>query len=436
MKNHRKFLFIFGLQLLFVTSYARALDIYGLHYQTNSQQTRLAFEVTASPKHRVFVLNKPARLVIDIQQARLQQKLSQPTATHPLFARLRYAVKNSTDLRIVVDLKKAINAKNFALASNNKDEHRLLIDLIPKNPAQDAQKEVLNTAADTLTTPAVDKVIINKPAINPIIETNKLIETETGQQRFYTTASNSTATIGKDKAIIIALDAGHGGDDPGAKGQQGTYEKNVVFAITQKLQRFINSHPAMKAVMIRKGDYFIGLRDRMQIARAAKADLFISIHADAFQNTEVRGASVYALSRNGASSEAAYWLAKNENEADLVGGVSLNDKEEVLASVLLDLSQTATQEASLTVADHVLKNLQHVSEMHKVSVQKAGFVVLKSPDIPSILVETAFISNPSEEQNLLNTAYQAKMARAIFNGICDYFQQPKEQVIDSKVAAL
>jgi N-acetylmuramoyl-L-alanine amidase len=278
-------------------------------------------------------------------------------------------------------------------------------------------------------TPTLSKAINIKPAPTTVAQaTNVSVE-----QSFRPTTNNNA---NKNKPIIIALDAGHGGDDPGAKGKQGTYEKDVVFAIAEKLERFINSHPAMRAVMIRQGDYFIGLRDRMQLARAAKADLFISIHADAFQNAGASGASVYTLSRNGASNEAAYWLAKNENESDLIGGVSLNDKEEVLASVLLDLSQTATQEASLTVANRVLKNIQQVNNLHKGSVQKAGFVVLKSPDIPSILVETAFISNPSEEQNLLNTAYQAKIARAVFNGVCDYFQQPKEQTIDSKVAAL
>lgn len=427
MKNHWKVLFIFGLQL--VAANARAVDIHGLHYVTSNQQTRLAFDVTASPKHRVFVLSKPSRLVIDIQNAHLQQKLTQPVASHPLFARLRYAIKDGTDLRVVIDLKKAIDAKSFALASNNKDERRLLVDLIPKNALEETSKEATSTETDSPNPQIVSKPAMIEAVAHPPVSVPT--ENNTNKQRFYPVSATT-----KHKAIVIALDAGHGGDDPGAKGQQGTCEKDVVFSIAQKLERFINSHPAMKAVMIRQGDYFIGLRDRMQLARAAKADLFISIHADAFQNAGARGASVYTLSRNGASSEAAYWLAKSENESDLIGGVSLNDKEEVLASVLLDLSQTATQEASLTVANTVLKNIEHVSNLHKESVQKAGFVVLKSPDIPSILVETAFISNPSEEQNLLNTTYQAKIARSIFDGICDYFQQPKEQVIDNKVATL
>jgi N-acetylmuramoyl-L-alanine amidase len=239
---------------------------------------------------------------------------------------------------------------------------------------------------------------------------------------------------GKHDKIIVAIDAGHGGDDPGAHGAQGTEEKNVVFAIATKLAKLINAQPDMKALMVRKGDYYVGLRKRMDIARAAKADLFISIHADAFQDATVRGSSVYVLSRSGASSEAALWLAKSENASDSIGGVSLEDKEDVLASVLLDLSQSATEEASVNVAQSVLKNCHAVGEMHKDEVQKAGFMVLKSPDIPSILVETAFISNPSEEENLLNTEYQTKMAAAIFGGVRDYFKLTTPS--DTKVATL
>ena len=221
----------------------------------------------------------------------------------------------------------------------------------------------------------------------------------------------------------------------GAHGLQGTEEKQVVFAIAKKLAKLINAQPDMKAVMVRKGDYYVGLRQRMKIARKAKADLFISIHADAFQDSTVKGSSVYVLSRSGASSEAALWLAKSENASDLVGGVSLEDKEDVLASVLLDLSQSATEEASLNVAKSVLKSCRSVSEIHKNEVQNAGFMVLKSPDIPSILVETAFISNPDEEQNLLNIDYQTKMAEAIFNGVREYFKS-NTLPSDTKVAAL
>jgi N-acetylmuramoyl-L-alanine amidase len=225
----------------------------------------------------------------------------------------------------------------------------------------------------------------------------------------------------RGKGIVIAIGAGHGGNDPGAHGTHGTEEKRVTFAIAKKLAALINSQPGMKAVMVRKGDYYVDLRKRMKIARAAKADLFISIHADAFQNSTVKGASVFTLSSKGATSEAARWLANSENASDLVGGVSLNDKEDVLASVLLDLSQTATQEASVNLAGKVLRNFESIGELHHGSVQKAGFLVLKSPDVPSILVETAFISNPSDELKLVNTAHQTKIALAIFNGVRSYF---------------
>ncbi len=220
----------------------------------------------------------------------------------------------------------------------------------------------------------------------------------------------------------VVIDAGHGGEDSGAIGPRKTKEKQVVFAIAKKLQRLIRNHPGMKPVMIRKGDYYVGLRKRMEIARKAKADLFISIHADAFRNRKVKGASVFTLSNKGASSEMARWLAKHENAADLVGGVSLDDKSDVLKTVLLDLSQTATRDASYEVAQKVLRNFRSIGKLHSYSVQNAGFMVLKSPDIPSILVETAFISNPHEERKLRSSKYQQKMAKAIYRGILDYFQ--------------
>jgi len=227
---------------------------------------------------------------------------------------------------------------------------------------------------------------------------------------------------GGERDVVIAIDAGHGGDDPGALGRHGTREKDVTLAIARKLAQVIDAEPGMKAVLVRKGDYYVGLRQRMGIARQNKADLFVSIHADAFRDPRVRGASVYTLSRRGASSEAARWLAESENASDLIGGVSLEDKDDVLASVLLDLSQTAAMEASADVAQRVFRQLRRFGPVHSNRVQQAGFMVLKSPDIPSILVETAFISNASEEQHLNNPAHQAELAQAIMSGIREYFQ--------------
>ncbi len=407
MRNYWNILFFLGLQLLCVPSYAQQINVNSLRYTTTSKQNRMMFDVTASPKHQVFIMDNPSRLVIDIKNAQLDRALSQPSAAHPLFARVRAGTKNDTDLRIVVDLKTTVSSNNFSLSSDNKDEHRLIVDLFNKKP-------IVATIAE-------DKQDTNK---------SKSFELKTVAAK--STTGKSTETK-KANSIVIAIDAGHGGNDPGAHGPHGTEEKKVTFAIAKKLEALINGQPGMKAVMVRKGDYFVGLRDRMQIARAAKADLFVSIHADAFQNADVKGASVFTLSTRGASSEAARWLADSENASDLVG-VSLSDKEDVLASVLLDLSQTATQEASVNVANHVLKSFDNIAELHKNSVQKAGFIVLKSPDIPSILVETAFISNPSEEQNLLNVGYQSKMANAIFKGVRSYFRQSAP--VDNRIAAL
>ena len=407
MKNYWNILFFLGLQLLCVSSYAQQINVNSLRYTTTSKQNRMMFDVTASPKHQVFVMDNPSRLVIDIKNAQLDRALSQPSAAHPLFARVRAGTKNDTDLRIVVDLKTPISSNNFSLSSNNKDEHRLIVDLFNKKP-------IVATIAE-------DKQDTNK---------SKSFELKTVAAK--STAGKSIETK-KANSIVIAIDAGHGGNDPGAHGPHGTEEKKVTFAIAKKLEALINEQPGMKAVMVRKGDYFVGLRDRMQIARAAKADLFVSIHADAFQNADVKGASVFTLSTRGASSEAARWLADSENASDLVG-VSLSDKEDVLASVLLDLSQTATQEASVNVANHVLKSFDNIAELHKDSVQKAGFIVLKSPDIPSILVETAFISNPSEEQKLLSAQYQSKIAHAVFKGVRSYFKQSAP--VDNRIAAL
>lgn len=394
---------------MFGPVYAQQSNVNSLRYTTTSNQNRMMFELTSSANHKVFVMDNPARLVIDIKDARLERALSQPSAKHPLFARVRTGIKNGTDLRIVVDLKAPISSKKFSISSNNSDEHQLIIDLFNKDPIVSVKSE--------------DKKVTQ-------LDSSKSRELKTVATESIDGKSIEPA---RASSIVIAIDAGHGGNDPGAHGPQGTEEKKITFAIANKLAALISKQPGMKAVMVRKGDYYVGLRQRMQIARAAKADLFVSIHADAYQNADVKGASVYTLSTRGASSEAARWLADSENASDLVG-VSLSDKEDVLASVLLDLSQTATQEASVNLANHVLRSFDTVSELHKDSVQKAGFIVLKSPDIPSILVETAFISNPSEERNLLSKRFQSKMADAIFKGVCNYFRQSAP--VDNRIAAL
>ncbi len=393
MGSYGKILFFLGLQLVSMVCMAQQISVISLELVTTEKQNRMIFEVTASPKHRVFVMDNPSRLVIDIENAQLKSPLSSPPAEHPLFARIRTGIKDKTDLRVVVDLKSPVTAKEFSLKSDNSNEHRLVVDLDARDIAK--PKSATNVVAVPVTkpNPSEPKVAENKP---------------NGK--------------GPNEPIIIAIDPGHGGNDSGAKGIRGTEEKVITLQIAKKLEAFINAHSGMKALMVRTDDSYVGLRERMKIARASNAVLFVSIHADAFQDTLIKGASVYTLSTTGASSEAARWLADSENASDMVG-VSLHDKEDDLASTLFDLTQKDTREASVNVANHVLKSFMNVSPLHKDTVQKAGFMVLKSPDIPSILIETAFISNPSEEQNLLSEQFQTKIAKAIFKGLVNYFSQ-------------
>ena len=360
--------------LIFLAAGPRAetVTIESLRVWAAPDSTRVVFDVSAPVKYKVFSLESPDRTVIDIKQARLKKRPVQPGAGDHYLRQVRAAPRNGQDLRVVLDLKQAAIHESFQLEPNQHYGHRLVIDL---------------HGGKAGATPA-------KPADRPA----------------------------RPRDVIIAIDAGHGGEDPGAIGPGGTYEKDVVLQISKTLARAINRERGMRAVLIREGDYYMSLRKRILSARRHKADLFLSIHADAFPNRKVQGASVYTLSRRGASSEAARWLAERENAADLVGGVSLDDKDDVLASVLLDLSQTASLEASIDVADRVLKGLQRVGKVHKKRVQSAGFAVLKSPDIPSILIETAFISNPSEEKKLLSHKHRGNLAGAIVAGLRGYFR--------------
>lgn len=426
MRNYLKLLFFQGLLLLSPICYAQQISITNLRYSTSAEQSRIQFDVSSSPRHRVFVLNNPSRLVIDIKNANLKQDkvLVQPGKSNPLFASAQIAEKSKNNLRIIFSLKQTLTPENFSLISNNKNVHQFQVALI--NKTAKTHEKSANNKSKLKAVDASEVIVrrLTRDVPKSVTETSNAPRT-----------SKLTASDKLKKEFVIAVDAGHGGDDPGAHGPSGIEEKKVVFAIAKKLARLINEHPGMRAVMVRRGDYYVGLRKRMHIARRMGADLFISIHADAFPDTSVRGASVYTLSRSGASSEAARWLAKTENAADLMGGVSLDDKDDVLASVLLDLSQSATQQESLNLAKNVLRNFNKVGQLHKNVVQKAGFLVLKSPDIPSILVETAFISNPLEESNLVDTEQQTKIATAIYNGVRGYIKQTKPAV-DVRVASL
>ncbi len=448
MRNVRIFLVFLGLQGTVGAVGAQTLMVNSLRYWTQPAEARLVLDTTTTPVENVALLQNPPRLAIRLNKARLANNLGQPSGGNRFFSRFYTEANENDNLTVFIGLKKQVAFKSFTLPPNKTFGHRLVIDvfdteaplvadngssrvIIAKSSSMQLSEADLNARlAQNFRDQKIAKPYIEKSASRQsnVIIAQPLAKNSDNVEPFESSApiSVSRKSNGKRasaKEIIVAIDAGHGGKDPGSHGAAGTEEKQVVFEIAQKLQRLIAQQPGMTPVMVRNGDQFIKLRQRMQIARAAKADLFVSIHADAFTNSSVKGASVFTLSNRGATSEAARWLANNENAADLVGGVSLDDKDDMLASVLLDLSQTATTEASGNVAKKVLANFRDINPLHKSAVQKAGFMVLKSPDIPSILVETAFISNPEEEQKLRSDSHQAKVAKAIFNGIVAYFKQ-------------
>ena len=380
--------------LIFISSsvFAKTVSVDNVRIWAAPESTRVVFDISGPVKHKQFTLTGPNRTVIDIKNSRINKITTQPKSLDKYLKGIRTAKRNKNDLRIVLDLKKPIQYKIFQLQPNKRYGHRLVVDLFDAEMRQVKKEE--------------PRKEINKDARRPA----------------------------KLRDVIIAIDAGHGGDDPGAIGPSGVYEKDVVLKLAKNLAKDINKERGMRAVLIRQGDYYITLRNRIIKAREHKADLFISIHADAFRDPRVRGSSVYVLSKKGASSEAAKWLAERENSSDLVGGVSLEDKDELVASVLLDLSQTASLEASIDVSTHVIKKLRKVGKVHKRNVQSAPFAVLKSPDIPSILIETGFISNPSEEKRLANASYRKKISNAILQGLKGYFRNfaPEGTLLSSR----
>jgi N-acetylmuramoyl-L-alanine amidase len=350
---------------------AQAVEVRAVRLWAGPDSTRVVLDLSGRAQHSLQVLKNPDRVVLDVAEARLANGARAATAGTGAVKQVRMARRPSGELRIVLDLARPIQAKSFLAAPNDRYGYRLVIDL----------------------------------GLNQGVETPVKVEHAPPDAR----------------DLIIAVDAGHGGEDPGAIGKNGTREKDVVLAIARELALRINAEAGMKAVLTRNGDYFVPLRDRMRRARAQAADLFVSVHADAIRDRRVDGSSVYILSQRGATDEASRWLAERENASDLIGGVSLDDKDNVLASVLLDLSQSASLSASQVAAERVLRQLNRVGEVRKPQVQQARFMVLKSPDIPSMLIETAYISNPQEEQRLRAQSRQAKLAAAIHQGVHDYF---------------
>ncbi len=362
---------------------AHAVDIRDLRLWAGPDHTRVVLELSGPTAHNLFTLSNPERVVIDVADASLA-----PTSTAPAgqgaVRQVRFGAREDGSLRVVLDLNSSVQPKSFVVAPNEAYGHRLVIDLAA--PVEPAPVRIEHAPQD------------------------------------------------EARDLVIAVDAGHGGDDPGAIGRGGTREKDVALAIARALAERINRETGMKAVLIRDGDYYVAHRDRMRKAREQSADLFVSIHADSIRDRTISGSSVYILSPRGASDEASRWLAERENASDLIGGVKLDDKDDVLASVLLDLSQTASLSASMTAAQRVLLELDRVGEIRKPAVQQAGFLVLKSPDIPSMLIETAYISNPGEERRLKDRRHQEKLATAIHGGIRGYFYENPPP--GSRVAAL
>lgn len=401
-----------------IAQVAQSANINGVRVWRAPDHTRIVLDLDGPVQHKLSQVADPERVILDLTNTKLNTGVKDlPLADTPVNL-IRSSAQNTNDLRIVFDLKTRVSPNSFFLKANAGIHDRLVLDLY------DIAAPQTQFSTDPIKVPVGSpQPITSLPVVEPEPVPAAIIQEASGS-----------------RAIVIAVDAGHGGEDPGAMGPNRVREKEITLAIAKELVAEINSREAYSGKLTRTGDYFIPLKKRRDIARSMKADLFVSIHADAFARTSARGASVFALSRNGATSETARFLAQRENESDLIGGVggiSLDDKDEVLAGVLVDLSMTATLNSSLQVGNHVLKSLGGFAYLHKRHVEQAGFMVLKSPDVPSILVETGFISNPEESRKLSTPVYRKQMAQSVFKGIAQYFMQhpPAGTLLASQLAS-
>lgn len=390
--------------------------------------TRVTLESAAPVKYEFLAIKNPERLVIDLEgvdiNAALEGLAGKVAANDPYIKLVRVARNKPGVVRVVLDLKDEVKPQVFTLPPYGEYGHRLVLDIYPVRPVDPMM--ALLEKRDAASTPGSAREGSDEaagPASGKAPEAGVATASGGADKEKTAEAAKDGGAKKQDVArlITIAIDAGHGGEDPGARGRNGSSEKDVTLAIARRLKAQVDAEPNMRAVLIRDGDYFIPLHGRVVKARNVKADLFVSIHADAFVRPDARGSSVFALSERGATSAAARWLAKKENDADLIGGVNIDVKDVYLKQTLIDLSQTATINDSLKLGKAVLNELGGINQLHKGSVEQAGFAVLKSPDIPSILVETAFISNPEEERKLKDDGYQDKMAAAILGGVKQYF---------------
>lgn len=357
----------------FVAKAAAETHVKDIRLSSHNGYVRLVFDLDKSVDHSIFTLNKPERIVLDLKNTKMTHGMVDRVGANSMIRRIRSGVRDGSDLRVVFDLQQEVKPRSFLLGPSGKSGHRLVLDLHNQTVG-----------------PAVSKTTVKKKK--------------------------------QLRDVIVAIDAGHGGRDPGATGKKGTKEKTVTLQMAKRLEKKINQQKGMKAVLIRKNDRYMRLRDRIHKAHDYHADMMISLHADSFPDPRARGSSVYVLSVDGATSETAKLLAEKENAADLLfGDVNLAVEDKMVKEVLFDLSLTGNIQSSLDIGDEILRQIRHVNRVHKKQVQQAGFAVLKAPNIPSVLLETAFISNPREEKNLKSSAHQKKVANAVSKGVTNYF---------------
>jgi N-acetylmuramoyl-L-alanine amidase len=429
---------------------AQATELRDLHLLDGPESTRVVFDLDAETAPKIFTLANPDRVVVDFVDAKRAAGLRLDSAGKGVVKSVRTG-PHDKGLRVVLDVEGAVSPQSFGLQPSGSYGYRLILDLVgpasaapPKPtapvPTPPANHEITAQITAAAETPAVKTPAVSSPTPAVTVASAPAVAAAQPVERVSAAperAGQAERTLIGEKTIVVAVDAGHGGEDPGARGLNGLLEKDVTLAIARKLAQRINAQPGMRAVLTRDGDYYVDLRERTVKARKVQADLFVSVHANAYKDRDMRGTAVYVLSDRGVSSEQARWIANHENAADLVGGVKLQNKDDDLAAVLIDISQSATMEASFDLGGRLLDSLGKVNSLQKQQVQQAGFMVLKSPDIPSVLVETAFISNPYEERLLRDDSYRDKLAGSIFEGVRSYFTRyrPLQQVASAAPAS-
>jgi N-acetylmuramoyl-L-alanine amidase len=407
---------------LFATPAFAATKINSTRIWPADAYTRVTFESAAALKYQYFFVKDPERLVLDIENIELGAQLKELSEkigkNDPYIQSVRVGVNRPNVIRVVLDLRTEVKPQVFNVPPVGEIGHRLMLDIYPAKPVDPMLALLNDDVANFGTGPGIDG---SKPNTRPDSVTPNVTVPPAAKPK--PAPPSSPAIIRGPRPFVVVLDPGHGGEDPGATGRRGTREKDIVLLLAKRLKDTLDNDPHYRVALTRDADFFVPLDERVARARRLKADLFISIHADAFVQPQANGSSVFALSERGATSTAAKWLANKENNADLIGGVNLNVRDSHLARTLLDLSQTAQINDSLRVGKMVLAELGEINNLHKAHVEQAGFAVLKAPDIPSILIETAFISNPDEEKKLRDSRYQTRMAEAIAGGVRGYFKK-------------